>query len=133
MTKKESVESFFDGLAKRLDTVYDTAQGVLDEAFIVVDEFFDQWRKNAIKLAEQADGNENGEPVKVEPDTKTKLEDIIRYRKSQNRQHSLFEGLLNNLATRDPESRESIYADGIWDELPEAFKSWTQRDKNSPL
>lgn len=119
MSDVDKAKELFAKIHDALDQAYDMAQGTFDEAFTKVDNFVHQWEARTLEFVEKREVKT--EPVKVKPDVSTMRDDLAWHRRAAGLSYHGWEDL------------DSATIEKWWDELPEGYKSWVKRDKNSPL
>lgn len=124
---EDKVSKFFKKVHSLADDAYDMANGVLDNTFVFVDEFIDQWETNAREKM-----SPEGEKVNVEPDLKAKIEDIIAHRMRNGQQAQVWEHYINT-NTLPVMEHDIDYTNEVWKKIPEDEKTYVRRSPDSPL
>lgn len=109
-------EELLKSVEALLDSAYDKAQSFLDEAFVKVDSLVDLLRNTITEK----------EPVDPDKEWRMKMLDVIRQRKHEGRQHSVWSSYIERGVV--PGESDRGYLDSCWrNEVPVENRTWAEK------
>lgn len=121
------IDEVFDKVSDVVDDALDAAYGLVETVATEVTAALDSAREAAKERISDSGPVANSKPVRVPPDVEGMLKDVKAFYDAKNMSFLLPKQ--ENYGPEDFKARVSWY----WDTLPEDYKSWVERDKNSPL